>query len=292
MADSGQAVRSYNPFAKRDAHGPKALLAYRALTPLSWVLVLVIGIFYSVRTPKDVGNGLPVWRQIQANPTPFSQNIVITGIYWIVLLLSQLGYISRLFSKDTVVVTTAVNVASYYILNNLFVVAFILLWVRSYFAGAEVIVAANFLSQVSAHTHHRNLPPLVNFSVVSGPYAWNLTALFWNGAVAVAGNNTAARIVANVFIWSFLLVGDYKIFRLKDTVFGFSLSSLVLSLAVEQFLIKIVALQWIFGFIIFGILFVASTWVSGGHYFGRDLLFRAPASSENTDPERQPLLDE
>lgn len=146
----------------------------------------------------------------------------------IVLLLSQLGYISRLFSKDAAVVTAAVNVGSYYILNNLFVVAFILLWVRSFFAGAEVIVAANFLSQVALNTNHPASSPWINFSTISGPLAWTFTALFWNGAVAVAGNSTGARIVANVFIWVFLVAGWHHIFALKQTVLGFSLSILTL----------------------------------------------------------------
>ncbi|KAK2760324.1 hypothetical protein FQN54_002392 [Arachnomyces sp. PD_36] len=293
MTDSPtQLARSYNPFAKREAHGSNTVLAYRILTPLSWILVLVIAIFYSARTPDDVSNGLPLWQQIGAHPTPFTQNRVITAIYWIVLLISQLGYISHLFSKDAAVVTAAINVASYYILNNLFVVAFVLLWVRSFFAGAEVIVAANFLSQAALHSNHRGLPTLVHFSAIAGPYAWTFTELFWNGAVAVAGNGLAARIVANIFIWSFLLVGEYHIFTLKDTVFGFSLSILTLSLAVEQFLIKIVALQWIFGFVIFGVLFAGSAWVSTGRYYGRDLFFRSEAPAESSDPERQPLLDE
>lgn len=64
------------------------------------------------------------------------------------------------------------------------------------------------------------------------------------------------------------------------------------ALAVEQFLIKVVALQWIFAFVIFGVLFVASGWISTGQYYGRDIFFRAPPPAESSDPERQPLLDE
>ena len=151
-------------------------------------------------------------------------------------MVSQLGYISHLFSKDAGTVTTATNVGSYYILNNLFVTAFILLWVRSLFGGAEVIVAANFLSQATLYRNHRGLPHLIHLPAVAGPYAWTLTELFWNGAVAIGGNSTGARIVANVFIWVLLVVGQYHVVVLKDTVVGFSLSFLILCKLSEWYL--------------------------------------------------------
>lgn len=71
-----------NPFAKRTSHGPKTLNTYRALTPLSWALVVVFIIYYSIRIPYDVPHGTTVGKQTDLNPTPFTQSKIVTGIYW------------------------------------------------------------------------------------------------------------------------------------------------------------------------------------------------------------------
>ncbi|KMU91389.1 hypothetical protein CIHG_09134 [Coccidioides immitis H538.4] len=73
---------SYNPFSRRSSHGPKTVNTYRVLTPLSWLLVVVFGIYYSVRGPDDVPSGSTIGNQAEINPTPFSQTKTITIIYW------------------------------------------------------------------------------------------------------------------------------------------------------------------------------------------------------------------
>jgi len=146
----------------------------------------------------------------------------------ILLLLSQLTYVWHLFSRDAALVHAACGVASHFILNNLFVFAWILLWVRDHFWGAEVILAANFLSQATAYWIHRPLPALVHLPAVAGPYAWTLTALFWNGAVAVGSNSLPARIVANVLIWVLFVFGNFHVAVNQDYIFGYCLSLLTL----------------------------------------------------------------
>lgn len=134
----------------------------------------------------------------------------------------------HLFSKDAVVVAAAANVASHFILNNLFVFAWILLWVRNHFWGSEVILAAHFINQHASYWRHRGLPTFVHLPAVAGPYAWTLTALFWNGAVAVHSNGTAARIVANIFIWVILAIGGVHVLAANDHLLGYCLSFLTL----------------------------------------------------------------
>lgn len=184
---------------------------------------------------------------------------------------------------------------------------------RNHFWGAEVILAANFLSQSTAYWVHRPLPAFVHFPAVAGPYAWTLTALFWNGAVAVGSNSLPARIVANVFIWVLFVVGYFHILVNQDYILGYSLSFLTLcklkpikyfyyegddaltlgtALALKQFAIKIIALQWIFAFTIFAVFFVGSLYISTTKYVNRDVLFRRIVEPEATDRERQPLLNE
>lgn len=146
--------------------------------------------------------------------------------YRILLFLSQLSYVWHLFSKDAALVTAAANVASHFILNNLFVLAWVLLWVRNHFVGSEVILAAHFINQHICYRHNRTLPAFVHLPAVAGPYAWALTALFWNGAIAVSSNSLAARIVANVFIWVIFVIGVKHIVHDKDYMFGYCLSFL------------------------------------------------------------------
>lgn len=125
-------------------------------------------------------------------------------------------------------VTAAANVASHFIVNNLLVFAFIMLWVRSYFWPAELILVVQLLTQSSAYWTHLGSPPFVHWPAIAGPYAWALTALFWNGAVAVHAHNLPSRVVANVFIWAIFLIGWVHIFAAKDYIFGYSLSILTL----------------------------------------------------------------
>jgi len=283
----------YNPFVKRETHHRNAFITYQVLSLLSWALVVVTGIYYSLHKPKDVQHGHNIWKQANSHPTPFSQNTIITGIYWILLLLSQLGYVWHLFSRNTALATSAANAASHFILNNLLVFAFILLWVRNYFWPAEVILIVHVLSTSSAYWIHRSSPPFVHWPAIAGPYAWSWTALFWNGAVAVDADNVPAHIVANVFIWVIFVVGFFHIFSAGDYIFGYSLSILTLSLAVKQFDIKIIALQWIFAIVIFAVFLVSSLYISSTVYSGRDLwLRRVVVPESSTEREREPLLND
>lgn len=226
----------------------------------------------------------------------------------ILLLLSQVSYVWHFFSNNSTLVTSAANVASHFILNNLLVFAFILLWVRSYFWPAEIILIVHVISQSSAYWTHRGSPPFVHWPAIAGPYAWSLTALFWNGAVAVHAHSLPARIVANIFIWVIFLIGFVHIFSAKDYIFGYSLSILLLckfvpsflcsdiltiaALAVKQLAIKVIAFQWIFAFVIFAVFFVGSLYVSSAAYTGRDLwLKRVVAPDSTEDREREPLLN-
>ncbi|KAJ5580065.1 uncharacterized protein N7459_006050 [Penicillium hispanicum] len=285
-------MASYNPFARRETHHAHALTLYRIFVPLTWALVVIVGIYYSIHSPDDVKKSKKLWKQAHKRKTPFSQNTTVTGIYWILLLLSQLSYVWHLFSKDTALVAAAANVATHFILNNLFVFAWILLWTRNFFWGAEIILVAHLINQYITYWRHRGLPAFVHLSAVAGPYAWTLTALFWNGAVAAHSHNLPGRIVANIFIWVILVVGLFDIVHRQDYILGYCLSFLTLSLALRQFALKVIALQWIFAFVIFAVFLVVSIYISTTKYTGRDSLFRRVAHPEASDRERQPLLNE
>ena len=73
---------------------------------------------------------------------------------------------------------------------------------------------------------------------------------------------------------------------------GFALSILTASLGVGQFFTKVIAFQWIFAFIIAGILLVLSIAVAAPKLFGADRSARQEGAIVSEDRERAPLLDD
>lgn len=71
-----------NPFARRDTHTTSALNTYRTLVPITWALVVIVGIYYTIHSPHDVKHGHRLFKQAKKHDTPFSQNIYVTGVYW------------------------------------------------------------------------------------------------------------------------------------------------------------------------------------------------------------------
>ena len=78
----------------------------------------------------------------------------------------------------------------------------------------------------------------------------------------------------------------------QDYTMGFALSVLTASLGVGQFLTKAIAFQWIFAFIIMGILFLATLVIGVPGIFGKELSFRRDGDVVPADQERAPLLDD
>lgn len=72
---------------------------------------------------------------------------------------------------------------------------------------------------------------------------------------------------------------------------GFALSILTAALGVSQFLTKVIALQWIFAFVIMGVLFLCTLVIAVPGIFGRDIAFRRGTVVAD-DRERAPLLDD
>jgi hypothetical protein len=70
---------------------------------------------------------------------------------------------------------------------------------------------------------------------------------------------------------------------------GFSLSVLAAAIGVAQFTRQIIALQWIFAFVIMGVLFIMTLVVAVPAWTGKDVQWRrAPPQ----DAERAPLLND
>jgi len=282
----------YNPFVRRESHSTGSIITYKVLTILTWLVVTVATIYYTFNAPQDdfkKGRGT-IWGHNK--PTPFALNPALTSIYWIVLWILQIGYVWHLFSSNAGYVQAAASVGSHFILNNLFQFAFVMLFVRGRFILAEVILVLNFLNLTCLYYFHNTHPRFIHAPVVSWPLAWTFVALFWDGAIAAHAKGSAARILANVAIWAIFVYGMSFLTTYRDYTMGFALSVLSASLGVQQFLIKAIALQWIFAFVIMGVLFVASLAIAVPGIFGQQVRFRSQEEPAPTDQERAPLLDD
>lgn len=286
---------NYNPFAKRENFGKSSLLAYKILTIISWLLVVVTAVYYTFNAPADCKHEHrchTIWGQNSAMRTPFALNAVVTGIYWIIMLVMQAGYIWHLYSANETFVKSAANVGSHFIINNLLVFGFIMLWVRGHFWPGELLLVINFLNLTAVYFRHSTTPRFVHIPVVSAPYAWNYVALLWDGAAMVNASSLPARILANVAIWGVLFFGAFFLFTFKDYTMGFQLAILSLALALGQLGTRAVALQWIFAFVIMACLLVLSAMVSVPGLFGQENSIRREGMVVESDRERQPLLDD
>jgi len=162
-----------------------------------------------------------------------------------------------------------------------------MLFVRSHFVWAEVVLIINFFNLTMVYFRHNTYPRFIHMPAVSGPLAWTFVAIYWNGAIMVHHpGHTVARIFANIFVWSILVYGMFFIIIYKDYTMGFSLSVLSASLGVAQFLNKFIAFQWIFAFTIMAVLFVFTVVVALPAWTG------AWGRQEPADTERAPLLSD
>ena len=70
---------------------------------------------------------------------------------------------------------------------------------------------------------------------------------------------------------------------------GFLLSTLASAIGVAQFTRQIIALQWIFAFIIMALLFLATLGVAVPAWTGKEIKWRR---TQESDVERAPLLND
>jgi len=283
---------SLNPFSKREEHSANSLLTYKILTFASWLLVHIVNIHYAWNAPNGKGRSSTIWGQNAQHPTAFALNPTIVDIYWVVVLFTQVAYMVHLYHGSHK--AAAANVGAHFILNNLLMFGFVLLWVhgRRFFWVGELLMIVNFFNLTSLYFRHNTTPLLVHVPVVVGPLAWTFVALFWCGAAVVDSNALPARILANIAVWGWLVYGGFFLMVYKDWTMGLAMSILSASLGVHQFFLKLplLQLQWIFAFVSMGVLFIVSLMFAVPGVFGKDNSFFT--RGRNSDSERQPLLND
>jgi len=204
----------------------------------------------------------------------------------------QIGYIWHLFSSNTDFVNAAAAVGSHFIFNNLLQFGFLMLFVRSHFIWAEVLLVLNFFNLSSLYFRHPTHPRFIHIPVVSGPLAWTFVGIYWNGAMAFHAEGLLGRILGNVAIWGILVYGLFFLGIYMDYTMGFELSILTAAIGVSQFLRQVIAFQWIFAFTIMAVLFLATLVIAVPGIFGKEVSFTRVTVVVPADQERAPLLDD
>jgi len=289
------ALKDYNPFAKREEFSRSNLLAYKILTIVSWLLLVIAGAYYTFQSPDDCKKHQgcrTIWGQNNHKSTGFTLNAVITSIYWVIVLILQAHYVRYLWSADKHFVTSAANVGSHFILHNLLSFGFIMLWVRAYFWQGELLLIVNLFNLTLLYFGHPSTPLFIHIPIVSAPLAWNYIAILWDGAAMVDATTLPARIVANIFIWGILVLGAFFVLTFKDYTMGLELAILSLALAIGQLGRQVVAFQWIFAVVIAGCLFILSLVIGAPKVFGQNNSIRQEGAIVSEDRERAPLLDD
>jgi len=147
-----------------------------------------------------------------------------------------------------------------------------LLWVHKHFAISWIFLIINFfnilrlylrlgykLGQINRSNFHRLL--FLEAPIARLPLAILFIDIFHNGAVAFHVHGSLGRLLSNIFIWVIFVVGAGVVVFFRDWVFGLAIAYNTLSLAIEQLGIKIIALQWIFAFVISGVVALLSIFV-------------------------------
>ncbi|GMM33204.1 hypothetical protein DASC09_005290 [Saccharomycopsis crataegensis] len=255
------------------------------LSAYSTLRYLVFGKAINENDPFDVGL------------TPFTGSIIIVFLYWMVMFLFQALFIIRYFvseerEHEDPRQSKAFLASNHFMAFNTITFFWTILFGKGYYFFAELLAIANFLNITSLIIIHKTYITsqfsdyfLIHVSTAALPFSWLLYLIFWNGA-AVFRSSTGliARILANIFIWNFLFVPVLFIVFFGDWAIGLSSSLLMFGLGIGQIATKVFALQWIFAFIISGILALFSLIA----FVGYGTSFMVTIERE----ERAPLLSE
>ena len=263
-------------------------LTHKAVAYASFVIAVYFNIRYVVGLHSHLDND----HTFHVANTPFTANVFFIVAYWLLLYVLQLTFLVQFYRPESAIIERSKDIGWHFTLFNILQIIWSWLFARGHFFWSEVTLIVNFFNLLALYVSHKPyaVTPVsrwaqIHVPTTAMPFSWIFYAIFWNGAVLFHAKGLAARIVANVLIWDFLIVPAMFLVLYKDWAVGLSSSYLMWGLGVGQFFVKVFALQWIFAFIIASLLFVGSLLMA---------VAPRPVISESEAPalpnERAPLL--
>ena len=271
------------------------IATHKVATTVSLALSIYGNVLYLVgRSPYGKHSGFHV------DNTPFTANVIVTLVFWALLYVLQLSFVAQIFFKSTQTgITGGGNISRHEVTNavgwhftifNVLSFAWSILFAKGHWFLSEVVLIINLLNIAALYFTHKTyaIKPLSSWTLIhlptaAFPLSWLLYAIFWNGAVLFHIHHFWGRLFANILIWAHLIVPSFFLFVFNDWGVGFSATILVFGIALGQLFTKIIAFQWIFAFIISGLLFVFSIIAAAtGKLYSQNRL---------VDSEAAPLLE-
>lgn len=264
------------------------LLTHKVSTILSWVLQAYATIrYFAGRQPFSGDHAHHV------SDNPFTINVIVLVIYWIHILVFQILFVSQIFVPVVDNATGITNRLDYtkkvgwhFTAFNLFTFFWTLLFVREHYFWSELLLILNMFNILGLYMAHKTyaVKPLSNyvlihFSTAAFPLSWLFFAILWNAAVLFHVHKFLGRVISNMLIWLLLLIPGFFTLAFNDWALSLSSSILAFGLGLGQLFTKAFALQWIFGFVISGLLFVLTITAATGRII-----------KKTADSESAPLL--
>lgn len=239
---------------------------------VSTIVSLALSIYANVRyfVGRSPSNKHNPWN---VSNTPFSSNLIVTLVFWAILYVHQILFVSQVFvpvanstsSRFTNRLEYTKQVAWHFTVFNLGTFFWTLLFVNKHFFWSEVVAILNYVNILTLYFSHKtfSIKPLSNWVIIhlpvtALPLSWTLYLIFWNGAVLFHVHKFVGRVISNILIWNLFFIPSYFLVAFGDYGVGLSSSVLTFGLGLGQLLTKVFALQWIFAFVISGLLFVGS----------------------------------
>ncbi|KAI5963661.1 uncharacterized protein KGF55_002541 [Candida pseudojiufengensis] len=242
------------------AYNQEQLKTYKAVSIIAFILSVYGGLTFSGVKENDLAH------------TPYSASSILLYIYWAILYIWQAVYIIQVFFPDDFRLSIVSLIGWHFPIFSILHYVWSELFTNEHYFLSEIVLIINFLNIITLYFAHKTfaLRPISNYLLIHMPLvamtmAWLFYAIFWNGAVWLQIHKVWGRIVANVFIWVFLFVPGFFLTFFNDWATGVSFTYLLFALAFGQLATKVFALQWIFAFVIAGILAI---WTIGAMIVG------------------------
>ncbi|EXU95383.1 DUF1774 domain protein [Metarhizium robertsii] len=218
-------------------------LLTQVVTLVTWISSAFISVYFHDR----------IWEQNYVHQSLFTLDHILGDM--VGLFVIQSAHLAYDLYKTSPVGVGVIHFQ--FILNNVFHLAFILLLVNSFFVAAELVLLLNLVNLRILYFRHPVCRLLIRTATMSGPLAWTIVAMYWNGSMMVPDPiSTACRVASQISTWGIFACGVIFAFAHQDCIITYSLSLLSGALGVAQLRNQLVPFQWVSSFTVTTTLYV------------------------------------
>ncbi|KAG7661330.1 uncharacterized protein J8A68_005121 [[Candida] subhashii] len=245
---------------------------YRAISTISLSLSLCGSIMY--------------YKNPNTTHTPFTPHFLVLTSYWFLIYVRQIGLTIASFIANERRISMIYDSGWHFPIFNILHYVWTMLFINQYFIFAELILLLNLINLLEMFSRQKTYGHkffsdmfLLHVTVLSCPLSWVVFAIMWNGSLLCpCPDNQWTTILGNISIWAFLSFGLFFVLKFKDWTTGAGTSLLMAALGIDQSSTKLFGPQWIFAFVISGVLVSVSVFTG------------IKGKSTSSQTEHEPLL--